>query len=68
MFLMVDVSRTGQSAQDFAYGLLAAERVSLLPGAAFGPQIANYVRVNLGAPDAELEEAGRRIARYAGSL
>jgi arginine:pyruvate transaminase len=68
MFLMVDVSRTGQSAQDFAYGLLAAERVSLLPGAAFGPQIANYVRINLGAPDAELEEAGRRIARYAGRL
>jgi len=68
MFLMVDVSRTGQSAQDFAFGLLEAERVSVLPGAAFGPQIASYVRINLGAHDAELEEAGRRIARYAGSL
>ncbi len=65
MFLMVDVSRTGASAQDFAFGLLDAERVAVLPGAAFGPQIASYVRINLGAPDAALEEAGRRIARYA---
>ena len=31
-------------------------------------KIAGYVRINLGAPDGELEEAGRRIARYAESL
>ena len=68
MFLMVDVSRTGRSAQDFAFGLLDAERVSVLPGGAFGPLIASYVRINLGAPDGELEEAGRRIARYAEGL
>jgi arginine:pyruvate transaminase len=68
MFLMVDVGRTGKNAQDFAFGLLEAEKVALLPGTAFGPQLANYVRINLGAPDAELEEAGRRIARYAESL
>ena len=68
MFLMVDVSRTGLSASDFAFGLLDAEKVSVLPGAAFGPQVANYVRINLGAPDHELEEAGRRIAAYAGRI
>jgi arginine:pyruvate transaminase len=68
MFLMVDVSRTGMSASDFAFGLLDAEKVSVLPGAAFGPQVANYVRINLGAPDHELEEAGRRIAAFAGRL
>jgi arginine:pyruvate transaminase len=68
MFLMVDVSRTGRNANDFAFGLLDAERVSVLPGAAFGPQVANYVRINLGAPEAELDEAGRRIAAYAKTL
>jgi len=68
MFLMVDVGRTGATAQDFAFGLLDAERVAVLPGSAFGPQIASYVRINLGAPDAELEETGRRIARYAERL
>ncbi len=68
MFLMVDVSRTGLSASDFAFGLLDAEKVSVLPGAAFGPQVANYVRINLGAPDSELEEAGRRIAAFAQRL
>ena len=68
MFLMVDVSRTGLSASDFAFGLLDAEKVSVLPGAAFGPQVANYVRINLGAPDHDLEEAGRRIAAFAGRL
>jgi arginine:pyruvate transaminase len=68
MFLMVDISRTGMSASDFAFGLLDAERVSVLPGAAFGPQVADYVRINLGAPDSELEEAGRRISAYAQRL
>ena len=68
MFLMVDVSRTGLSASDFAFGLLDAEKVSVLPGAAFGPQVANYVRINLGAPDHDLEEAGRRIAAFAQRL
>ena len=68
MFLMLDVRRTGLSAADFAFRLLDAERVSVLPGAAFGPQIAGYVRINLGAPDEELEEAGRRIARFAQGL
>jgi arginine:pyruvate transaminase len=68
MFLLADVSRTGRSARDFAFGLLEAEAVSVLPGAAFGPQLANYVRINLGAPDEELEEAGKRIARYAARL
>jgi arginine:pyruvate transaminase len=66
MFLMVDISRTGLSADDFAFGLLDAERVSVLPGAAFGPQVANYVRINLGAPDEDLAEAGKRIAAFAG--
>jgi arginine:pyruvate transaminase len=64
MFLMVDISRTGLAAGDFAFGLLDAERVSVLPGAAFGTQVASYVRINLGAPDRELDEAGRRIAAY----
>ena len=68
MFLLADVSRTGRTARDFAFGLLEAQAVSVLPGAAFGPQLANYVRINLGAPDAELEEAGRRIAAYAERL
>jgi arginine:pyruvate transaminase len=61
MFLMIDISRTGLSASDFAFGLLDAERVSVLPGAAFGPQVANYVRINFGAPDSDLDQAGRRI-------
>jgi arginine:pyruvate transaminase len=68
MFLMVDISRTGLTASDFAFGLLDAERVSVLPGAAFGPQVANYVRINLGAPDQDLAEAGKRIAAFAERL
>jgi aspartate/methionine/tyrosine aminotransferase len=30
--------------------------------------VANYVRINLGAPDGDLEEAGRRIAAFAQGL
>ncbi|MGL6162299.1 pyridoxal phosphate-dependent aminotransferase [Microbulbifer sp.] len=69
MFVMVDVSRValskaGGSGQAFAEALLDAERVSVLPGAPFGPSAANHVRLTLAADEAELSRALDRIERF----
>ena len=53
---------------DFAWGLLDTEGVSVLPTATFGDSAAGYVRFSLTAPEAVLEEACNRIERYARSL
>ena len=68
MYAMVDVRGTGRSDDDFAWGLLDAEGVSVLPAATFGESAAGHVRVSLTAPEAVLGEACDRIERYARSL
>jgi len=68
MYAMVDVRGTGRSDEDFAWGLLKAEGVSVLPAATFGASAAGHVRVSLTAPEVVLGEACDRIERYARSL
>lgn len=52
--------------EDFAKELLAAEGVAVVHGAAFGSSPA--FRISYATSDKELEEAGRRIQRFCGSL
>ena len=68
MYAMVDVRGTGRSDEDFAWGLLDAEGVSVLPAATFGASAVGHVRVSLTAPEPVLGEACDRIERYARSL
>ena len=68
MYAMADVRGTGLSDEDFAWGLLDAEGVSVLPTASFGASAIGYVRVSLTAPEAVLEQACDRIERYARGL
>ena len=68
MYAMVDVRATGLSDEAFAWGLLDAEGVSVLPAATFGESAIGHVRVSLTAPEAVLGEACGRIERYARSL
>lgn len=64
MFLMLDVSGTGLSGDEFARGLLESENVSVMPGSSFGAEATGCVRVSLTVPDAKLQEACNRIARF----
>ena len=64
MYAMVDVRGTGLSDPDFAWGLLDAEAVSVLPTATFGENAAGHVRVSLTAPEPVLREACDRMERY----
>ena len=64
IFVLLDVRPTGLSGIDFAWGLLEATGVSVLPGEGFGPSAAGHVRLSLGVPDDRLEEAVTRITTF----
>lgn len=61
MFLMLDVAGTGLNGEAFAWRLLDEQGVAVMPGSAFGGNGDGLVRVALTVPDAELEEAARRV-------
>jgi len=65
MFVMLDVRGLKIDGMQFAEGLLEEQRVSVLPGAGFGDSTRDYVRLSLAQPLACLEEAMRRIERFA---
>ena len=64
-YAMLDVSRTGATAMDFAKALLEKERVAVTPCESFGPHGAGRVRVSFATADHLLKEALARIARFA---
>jgi arginine:pyruvate transaminase len=68
MFVLFDIRRTGLGAEDFGRELLVHEDVALLPCDGFGASGAGYLRIALTAPELRLEEAGRRIVRFAHEL
>jgi arginine:pyruvate transaminase len=68
MYLMLDVGETGLGGNDFAERLLAAEKITVMPGESFGHAAAGHVRIALTVPDAELTEAIGRIAAFARCL
>ena len=55
---------TGLSSEDFAQGLLAEERVAVIPGSAFGPSGEGHVRACYATSYEGLEDALGRIGRF----
>ncbi|MBI3906504.1 MAG: aminotransferase class I/II-fold pyridoxal phosphate-dependent enzyme, partial [Pseudomonas fluorescens] len=68
MFVMLDIRRTGLSAQAFADRLLDRHGVSVLAGEAFGPSAAGHIRLGLVVGAEPLRDACQRIARCAQEL
>jgi arginine:pyruvate transaminase len=68
MFMMVDVSATGLTANAFAWGLFRSTGVSVLDGAAFGAETANCLRFSFTVAEPVLDEACTRIGRFLASL
>lgn len=64
MFMLLDVSGTGLSGTEFVRGLFAAERVSVLDGAAFGRATAGCVRVCFASDERTLDQACERLRRF----
>ncbi len=68
MFALVDIRGCGMSAPEFANRLLDEESVATLPGEGFGTAAAGHLRLGLVQPEDVLEEACRRIVRFAGNV
>ncbi len=59
-----DIRPTGLSSEEFAQRLLREERVAVVPGDAFGPSGAGYVRCSYATSLENIREAVRRIQRF----
>jgi arginine:pyruvate transaminase len=68
MFVLLDIRGTGLRSEDFARALLEQENIAVLPCDGFGPSAVGHLRISLTAPQPRLEEAGRRIVRFAHAL
>lgn len=60
-----DIRSTGLSSEDFAQRLLQEEHVAVVPGDAFGPSGAGFIRCSYATSLDRVEEAVRRITRFA---
>ena len=68
IYTMLDVRALCASGEDFAWSLLEAENLAVMPGESFGEATAGHIRISLCQPDAVLAEAARRIRNHAGRL
>ncbi|HEY8053838.1 MAG TPA: aminotransferase class I/II-fold pyridoxal phosphate-dependent enzyme [Steroidobacteraceae bacterium] len=68
MFMLVDITRTGLSADAFVRRLYRATGVSVLDAGAFGPSAADYIRVSFANGNDRLAEACARILGFVDSL
>ncbi|WP_072714978.1 aminotransferase class I/II-fold pyridoxal phosphate-dependent enzyme [Rhodothermus profundi] len=59
-----DIRSTGLTSEEFAQRLLREERVAVVPGDAFGPSGAGYVRCAYATSLEHIREAVRRIQRF----
>jgi arginine:pyruvate transaminase len=62
MFILLDVSGTGLSGEDFAWKLLEDKHVAVMPGSSFGAKAEDFIRLSLTVPDEDLKVAVNRIA------
>ncbi len=68
MFIMCDVSGTGLDGRTFARELLEQQRVSVVPGDAFGPSASDFVRIGLAQNRTVLKRACKRIRSFCEAL
>jgi aspartate/methionine/tyrosine aminotransferase len=64
MFLLADISATGMNGDAFANALLDEVGVAVVPGAAFGDSVENFVRIGFLSDEAILIEAAQRIEKF----
>ena len=64
MFIMVDISNTGKSSEDFTSLLLEREHVATMPGSSFGDQAKDFIRISLTVPDERVKEACERMKHF----
>ena len=64
MYAMLDIRTVEPDCERFAWRLLEAEKVAVMPGSSFGEAAAGHIRISLCQPDALLKEAATRLRRF----
>ena len=63
-----NITSTGLDSMTFASQLLAAQKVAVVPGTAFGAAGAGFCRASFSTSYERIHEAGERIARFLDTL
>jgi aminotransferase len=63
-----NITSTGLDSMTFASQLLAAQKVAMVPGTAFGAAGAGFCRASFSTSYERIHEAGERIARFLDTL
>jgi arginine:pyruvate transaminase len=67
MYVMLDISAVERDDEKFAWALLEAERLAVMPGSSFGEAAAGHIRISLCQPEDILREAAGRLRRFVGA-
>lgn len=65
MYLMLDVRATGMTGEEFAYALLDAHHIAVMPGESFGNAAAGHIRVAMTIEDGAFEVALKTLCAFA---
>jgi aminotransferase len=65
-YLFPSIKPTGMSSHDFAFGLLKAQQVAVVPGTAFGASGEGHVRCCYATSMEQLQVAVERIGAFIG--
>jgi len=68
MFCFIDVSATGLPGAEFAERLYSTERLAVVPGVAFGPDMKDYIRISFSGADSVIESGMDRLKRFCAGL
>ncbi|EKF20915.1 pyridoxal phosphate-dependent aminotransferase [Nitratireductor pacificus] len=66
MYVMLDIRAVDRDSEKFAWDLLKAEDVAVMPGVSFGAAAEGHVRISMCQDEAVLREAAGRIRRFIG--
>jgi arginine:pyruvate transaminase len=64
MYVMLDISAVESDDEKFAWALLDAEKVAVMPGSSFGEAAAGHIRISLCQPENVLQDAAQRLRRF----
>ena len=68
MYLMLDIRATGMSGEEFAYALLDAHHIAVMPGKSFGESALGHVRVAMTIEDSAFAAAIETLCAFAEGL
>ena len=63
-YLMVDITDTGMKSEEFAFSLLKAVQVAVVPGITYGKSCDNYVRIAFTLSEEKIIEGVSRIRSF----